>query len=588
MRARARRTLAALPGALPGALWSALRSEAGIRRLERLLRRRSAAASQPAAPDRTAGLIILQIDGLAEPLLQQALADGRMPVLATWLHEGTHRLVQWECGLPSQTSASQAGILYGDNFDIPAFRWYEKESRQLRVSNHPADAALIATRHSNGHGLLSAGGTSISNLLEGDAVRSLLTMSTFASSDTSLPRRTGTFLAFFLNPFTLAHALWLMAWEATEDLYQGQRQRLTNTQPRVARGLRTAIVRSISNALLRELCVYLIRHDLRAGTPIVYCDFVGYDEVAHHAGPYRDDALRVLWGIDRTIGVLERAARDAPRPYHFILLSDHGQSQGATFRQRTGQSLEALLEAAVAGDGQVHAVRDRSEGLGHLSALLSQFLASALQFLRVPPWLLGRGGQRPFVTLSRDRDLPKGALPPVIVCPSGNLALVYFSQHAGRMTLEQIDQHYPGVIEALLRRPEIGFVLVHSAERGPLAIGAHGSHELATDHVEGVDPLAPFGPHAAAALLRLDSYPHVGDLVINSFWDATTQEIAAFEELVGAHGGLGGPQTAPFLLFPAAWDGGATPIVGAEAVHALLQRWLSELGHAAAAVAAGE
>ena len=43
----------------------------------------------------------------------------------------SHRLVEWETDLSSQTGASQAGILLGSNDDIPAFRWVEKETATL-------------------------------------------------------------------------------------------------------------------------------------------------------------------------------------------------------------------------------------------------------------------------------------------------------------------------------------------------------------------------------------------------------------------------------------------------------------------------
>ena len=73
------------------------------------------------------GIVFLEIDGLALPVLQRAMRDGNAPEMARWLAEGTHRLVEWETDLSSQTGASQAGILLGSNEDIPAFRWVEKE-----------------------------------------------------------------------------------------------------------------------------------------------------------------------------------------------------------------------------------------------------------------------------------------------------------------------------------------------------------------------------------------------------------------------------------------------------------------------------
>ena len=92
------------------------------------------------------GVLFLEIDGLSEPVLEKAIREGYVPTMARWLETGGHRLVGWETDLSSQTSASQAGILLGDNYDIPAFRWYEKEHGKQMVSNFPADTAEIERR----------------------------------------------------------------------------------------------------------------------------------------------------------------------------------------------------------------------------------------------------------------------------------------------------------------------------------------------------------------------------------------------------------------------------------------------------------
>jgi len=171
--------------------------------------------------------------------------------------------------------------------------------------------------------------------------------------------------------------------------------------------------------------------------------------------------------------------------------------------------------------------------------------------------------------------------PQLVVCASGNLGLIYVTSRAGRVSLERIEAAYPDLVDGLRREPGIGFVLAHSERTGPLVLGRAGRRYLAEDHVgaavEGEDPLASFGPHAAAALRRLDSFPHCGDLAVNSLLDPITDGVASFEELAGSHGGLGGPQTAPFLIFPAEWELPAGRIEGAPAVHAVLRRWLERL-----------
>jgi hypothetical protein len=161
------------------------------------------------------------------------------------------------------------------------------------------------------------------------------------------------------------------------------------------------------------------------------------------------------------------------------------------------------------------------------------------------------------------------------VCASGNLALLYLTGIGGRATAEEIAERHPGLIEGLASHPGIGIVLVRSASRGALAIGARGVHLLDERRVQGEDPLGPFGPLAGDRLRRLGSFTNVGDLVVVSRYERATEEVAAFEELIGSHGGLGGPQTEAFLVVPADWVAPEAPIVGAVAVNEQLRTWIA-------------
>src|SRR3954451_20811322 len=141
-------------------------------RVARRIARRQGIQSRTTVP----GLLFLEIDGLALPMLRDAMRDGSAPTMARWLSSDGYRLAEWEPDLSSQTGASQAGILLGSNEDIPAFRWVEKERGRMMVCSSPADCAEIERRHA-GHGLLVDGGASRGNLLSGEADESILTVS---------------------------------------------------------------------------------------------------------------------------------------------------------------------------------------------------------------------------------------------------------------------------------------------------------------------------------------------------------------------------------------------------------------------------
>lgn len=524
----------------------------------------------------TPGLIILEIDGLAEPVLQRALADGHMPTLAQWVNSGTHRIVSWNCGLPSQTSASQAGILYGNNFDIPAFRWYEKEQQRMIVSNYPADAAEIARRASTGDGLLWAHGSSFNNLVDGDARHVVLTMSRLTTSQETLRSRSNNLYLFLYNPYNFSRVLLLMLWDIVVETWERVRQRIQDVRPRVARSGIYPLLRAVTTILLRDLSIYLLIQDMFASVSVAYTTFVGYDEVAHHAGIERKDVLRILRQMDEQFRLLETAAARAPRQYEFVVLSDHGQSQGATFRQRYGQSLEELLQALLSNDQRVQSVPTNDEGWGYLNAVLSEAVQPENVPARAARRLLSGQMEADYVDVSPEPRHEKRAESEAVVCVSGNLGLIYFSRHEGRMSLEAMAAAYPALIDSLIAHEGIGFALVRSERHGPLVVGESGIHYLATGQIDGHDPLRDFGPHAVEHLKRLDSFPHVGDIVVNSLYDPVAQEVAAFEEQVGSHGGLGGLQNQPFLMFPSHWPL-HQPIVGAQQVFDVLTQWLDDL-----------
>ena len=191
----------------------------------RVVRRYGKRTAPPATLD-SDGLLFLEIDGLAHDVLLRAIRDGNAPTMARWLREGSHRLARWETDWSSQTGACQAGLLHGDNLDMPAFRWWEKDRGAAIVTNHPRDAAEIERRHSNGRGLLFSDGASRANIVSGDAPHSLLTMSTVLRRDRQ--GRVGQdYFAYFANPYNVMRTLLLVAREVLSELLE----RLAPTPP---------------------------------------------------------------------------------------------------------------------------------------------------------------------------------------------------------------------------------------------------------------------------------------------------------------------------------------------------------------------
>ena len=494
------------------------------------------------------GIILLEIDGLALPVLQRAIRDGNVPNMARWLEDGSHALTEWETDLSSQTGASQAGILLGSNRDMPAFRWVEKESGRLMTSSAPADCAEIERRHLTDHGLLVDGGASRGNLLSGGAEHCILTVSRMDAETKANPG----YRVFFGSATNATQTIILFAWEVGLELLAASRQRRRKVVPRGHRGGIYPLMRGALCVIVRDLIVFSVLQDMMKGRPIMYATFSSYDEVAHHSGLERADTLEALRKLDVAFGRIDRARRYAPRPYELVVLSDHGQTQGSTFKQRNGYGLDELVRRNLAA-GDVAEMMGGDENQSAVTRALDE----------------ATGHER-----KRRKNDVSGE--DAVVLGSGNLGLVYLMHETHRLTREEIDARHPDLIPALISHPHVGWVLVRSERDGALALGANGTHVLETGRIEGEDPLAGFSPNAPRHLLRTDGFANVGDLMVGSFYDATLEQGCAFEELISFHGGLGGPQTRPFILHPVELpvpDG----IVGAEHVNEVLRGWRAQL-----------
>ena len=223
-----------------------------------------AARRQDAIRTDKPGVVIVQIDGLAREILAHQVRAGRVPNLARWIREETMVLDGWEALLPSQTSASQAGILHGKNDFIPAFRWWEKQANRMMVSNHPEDAAEIVRRASNGEGLLSNDGASVGNLVSGDAVRSYITMATIKDKSHGLGQ-SQSFYSFFVSPTNYMHSIVLTITEIIKEYYQAARQERAGMIPTMHRGMPYPIARAATNVLLRSLGTSLVMEEMYRG-----------------------------------------------------------------------------------------------------------------------------------------------------------------------------------------------------------------------------------------------------------------------------------------------------------------------------------
>jgi uncharacterized membrane protein YvlD (DUF360 family) len=514
------------------------------------------------------GIVFIQLDGLPFPVLRWAIAAGSVPTMRRWVSSGDHLLREWTPQLPCTTPASQLGILHGTIDRVPAFRWYDRELGRLLVANRPADAAIIEERASDGRGLLADGGVSVSNIFTGDAERSFLTMSRAKLGRSDVGKRR-TFAGFLADPQGFMRAFVRTIAEIVKERFQARRQVRRDLVPRVHRGWTFAVLRAATNVLGRDINTAIITEEMRKGTRSIYVDYVDYDEIAHHAGIFRPESLAALDGLDRVLGTLERLAQTGARRYHFVIVSDHGQSQGQVFADRYGIDLATLCGTLM--KEQVESVDAPVEGWGRAEAVADGMGTSGVT---------GRfAGRATDVTQRHLDDEASVAEADISVLGSGNLGLLYVHQPT-RLTLDDLAERWPALVPGLAAHEGVGFVAGIDAAGRPWAIGAEGRVALDTGEVQGVDPLAPYGESAARLLCRAVLLAEAPDLYMNSTVDADTLDIAAFEPLVGAHGGLGGWQDRAVLLVPKELAG-ALPdgrIEGADHLHRVLVEMLESVG----------
>ena len=503
-------------------------------------------------------LIIVEIDGLAYDVLCEAVDRGIMPTVKSMIDSKTHTLKKWETDLSSQTGASQAGILHGNNEDITAFRWIEKENdNQVMQCSGVTKVKILEERISDGNGLLVENGASRSNLFSGDTDNVIFTFSKI----TDLKKLyNGAWFSIFSNPSDFARIVVLVIGDMIHEIYSQLKHKILNIQPRISRGISYIPTRAGTNIFMREINTETLIGDMMVGdVDVAYSTYLGYDEIAHHSGVRDEDVWFALKGMDKQIKRLLGGNKYSPRQYQFVIQSDHGQTNGATFKQRYGESFEDFVKSLLPLDVNMYANMSSNED--HFAEVYVPF-SDKFKFLK---------------NRNKEDDEKELKESEVIVLASGNLAMIYLTQWHHRLTYEEINEMFPQLISEIVNNEYIGFILVRSSQKGDMAIGKNGIYYLDSGEIEGQNPLEGFGDNIAKHLKRNSTFKYTPDILVNSFYDAENDEVCAFEELIGSHGGVGGSQSEPFILYPSDWIVPDEEIVGAENIYKLLKTNLENI-----------
>lgn len=505
------------------------------------------------------GLIIIQIDGLSYDHLLQAVENGHMPYIRRRLRRGDLALSRWRCGLPSTTPAAQAGIMFGNNDGIPAFRWYDKQRGASVVCKLPATAASLQSQIAQSPGILTDG-VSYVNIFDGGAASSLFTLSTLQPRHLFAGVQGLGFIALFLlNPIRALRILYLVLREYLIDALQRVSSRLKGQSYLPFIGI-FPLLRIFSNVIFREIETFAVLVDIYRGVPAIYATYYGYDELAHHFGIHSMAAHQALRDIDGCVRQIDRLRRASlSRPYALFILSDHGLTPAVPFEERykqtLGQYILGLLGKEVIliehGEGEQQYLAQTHYLLDELKAIEANLSPAAARVAR-----------RIRVLVRRRLSMPNNELPSwnvqrkhdVVVKSSGSLAHVYFNVAKQPLDLSEIAAAFPDLVIKLLENEGIWLVVARErdqvlimSQQGILTYDATG-----VPHLEGENPLQrlPEPWHAAEQIRRLARFPQSGDLILFGNYDPQGDIVICFERQWASHGGLGGAQDYPFILYP--------------------------------------
>ena len=413
------------------------------------------------------------------------------------------------------------------------------------------DIEIIENRISDGNGLLANDGASRSNLFSGDSEDVILTSSKFRNFKKLYNKA---WFSLYSSPSYTARIAILGLLDLFKELKSQRRNEAHDIQPRIDRDFKYASIRVVANVFIGEVNTSTLLGDVMVGdVDVAYSTYLGYDEIAHHSGVEDEDSMYALSLIDKHVKRLMEGSRYSSRKYQFVIQSDHGQSKGATFTQRYGMTFEEFIKSLLPKNMSVQANLSSKED--HHAEVFN-----------------------PFSNKNEDEeDNDEFADSNVTVLASGNLALIYLTQWNYRLTYEELTEMFPNLIPGILDNEYIGFIVVYSEDDGNVVLSKNGKYFIDTDKIEGENPLENYGENAVEQIKRHCSFDHLPDILVNSFYDSKKDEVCAFEELIGSHGGMGGSQSEPFILYPSSWEVPDEDIVGSEYIYSILKENLKLL-----------
>lgn len=470
--------------------------------------------------DTQPGLVIVQIDGLSRRQLERAIERRRMPFVKKLIRDQEHHLHTLHSGVPSTTAAFQGELFYGVRCAVPAYSYFHKRlSQRVHMVDAPAASAVQEDLEKQGTGLLE-GGSSYCAFFEGGTKDQHFCPKSLGLGSIVREMPLAVLGLIFLHGFALLRVAALLVVEFFLSVFDAVRGVLSGHG--LSSEFSFIVHRVALCVLLRELCVMRVKADVERGVPIVYVDFIGYDEQSHMRGPDSRFAHWTLKGIDDSIKRIWKAARgSSARDYEVWIVSDHGQERTRPYREVHGKWIEEALAGVVAELGDT--VRPETTHRGD-DTERSESIGDAITKL----------------ITRRPEDLPVGANATWTVIANGPVGHCYAPGELPRSGLE-------AVARALVERERVPAAMLRDGPDAVRVITRRGTFRLPEEAAEIVDD-PEMAQVVADDLVCLTQQPNSGEIVI--LGHVKGEPLISFALEHGGHGGIGPDEIRAFAILP--------------------------------------
>jgi len=492
-----------------------------------------------AEPDSTAGLVMVQIDGLSHHELERAIEQGEMPFLKHLIKRENYQLHSLYSGIPSTTPAAQGELFYGIKTAVPSFNFKPRNSEDLVRMFEPAAADNVEKKLSamQTAPLLKDGSCYADNFTGGAAEAHFCPSSLGWGKTLQGARPLVLLLLVASHLFSFIRTLALMLLEivlAVVDFTRG----LVSGRDLWAE-LKFIPSRVLIVILLRELTTIGVKIDVARGLPIIHVNFLGYDEQAHRRNPKSLFAHWTLRGIDNAIARIWRATLQASRrSYDLWIYSDHGQQEvvpyekifSTSFAQAAtnifSRELGCPVDCITAGRKGIQLERIRMFGGRRTQKIFAELLANI------------SNGKYPS---------PGDNRPQLRIATLGPVAHLYFNQALAAHQLSAL-------AHALCTEAHVPVVLYCNASGQVRVCRQHSEYNLKENPSALFGSDYPYPDMAYEDIQRLCQHPDAGVLIASGQFikppEHEDYQAVSFAVETGTHGGWSRQQTDAFALLP--------------------------------------